>query len=184
MGALVLCLRSDMMENVYRRVRDENKTHYIVDSWCRVLKDVLPFDAHTICSNRLFVTSSIVGCIATTTSVFRDNTHLLETLRTSGNIPLVTTWPTLSFSGGLPTYDGIFVDKLCHKRRVRRCIDPSMCDHPIHILQVFAPASCWPGICAISAQHPVSCLHNAHSQGVSYAHQLLLSPEVEQWTHL
>jgi len=97
-GACILCLPPDRFDDLCRRVQQANRTMYIVDSWCQVLREVLPETAYAHCTDRLFVTAAIMGCIPSTVSVFRDNDHLFEVLYASGSIPFVTTGPRIAFT--------------------------------------------------------------------------------------
>jgi len=134
LGACFFCLSPDRFQDIYHRVQHYQKTRYIVDRWCRVLEDLLPPNAFTLCTHRLFVTSTRLGCIPSTISVFRDNTHLLETLRASGSIPFITTRLRVDCR-----FDGAFLD--CFYPYVR-CGTPSQWDLPV--LRVTAPCSSWP----------------------------------------
>ena len=102
------------VDAIYRRVQGYHRSHYIVDSWCLAMYDLLPPDAYLKCSGKLYVTCALAGLLPHTISVFRDNGHLIETLRASGCIPRVTT-KHVAFVDGLylPALDGLFVQS-CH----------------------------------------------------------------------
>jgi hypothetical protein len=174
-------LPMDELDAVYERVQHYNQTLYIVDSWCRVLYETLPDNAYELCSNRLFVSSAFLGCLPYTTSVFRDNVHLVETLRASGSIPFVTTRPRLT----LPFFDGGFVDwwyALCNDRRRHVCTGPVQCaQRQQHVLHVRAPRSSWPDYIPLSAHYPLSVVHASIAEGVE-AVVRTSSPDL-YWTH-
>ena len=95
---------------LYQKVYTYNQSMYIVDSWCRAMAEILPPDAYAQCSGRLFVTVAVLGVKPHTVSEFHSNSHMLEIIRASGSIPLVTTGLRISLVDGLPAFDGGLVD--------------------------------------------------------------------------
>ena len=150
-GAFILCIPPEDLEDVYTRVLHYNKTMYIVDSFCKVLLEVLPVDAYIRCTNRLFVTCALWGYLSRTTSIFTDNRHLVQTLYTSGSLPFVTTSAWMSFHGRWPAFDGGLID-LLHTRR------KSFPGQNRVIAVACPPSECWPDRIPRST--------NGHSQSV------------------
>ena len=151
-GAFVLSqIPPIQLDDIYRRVQGYNRSHYIVDSWCLAMYDLLPPDAYLKCSGKLYVTCALAGLLPHTISVFRDNGHLIETLRASGCIPRVTTKHVAFVEGSyLPALDGLFVQS-CHT-----LYRPST-THPV--LKIIVPAGTWPDTIPISARHPLSVIY-------------------------
>lgn len=174
-GACILCLEPEQVEIVYKCLQNNSHTRtiYIVDNWCEVLRSVLPADASIRCTNRLFVTAAFLGCIPTTTSVFRDNDHLIQTLWYSGALPFVTTWPTVHC-----TFDGFLVDVL---RPAWYCPAGCACTTYHHAIKITAPRHCWPDRVSITTKHPFSVAQAAMDSG-SYMGQHL-RPRTQTWVH-
>jgi hypothetical protein len=167
-GACILCIEPDSIEEVYTRVCRYNKTLYIVDSWCKVLLEMLPGDAYLRCTGRLFVTCAIWGCISRTTSIFTDNAHLVNTLYTSGSIPLITTGARIQFHGWCPAFDGGFIDVL-YPRRIYGARDSQV------LVVAIPPSTSWPDRIARSTLgHSLSVVHDSIEQGRSLVRSFLL----------
>jgi predicted patatin/cPLA2 family phospholipase len=180
-GACILCI-PESFDDLYIRVIEYSKTMYITDSFCKALSEVLPDDAFLTCTNRLFVTSAVMGFIPCTTSVFRDNEHLLETLYASGSIPFVTSGHRIARSGFWPTFDGLFIDMFYGNKPCRN--QEAYKDMP-HILSVAVPASCcWPGWIPITC-HAMSVAHATIALGRSSTHDCIRKPDqkVAQWVY-
>ena len=174
-GLCILCAFTDKdIVDIYQCIQEANRTHYIVDCLYTTLATRLPPNAYAICSGRLFVTAAIMGCIPTTTSVFRDNVHLLDTIRSSGSIPFVTTSRLyLADHCPLPILDGCFIDWLGNARHLcGTCDGPAGCAHTktLHVLRVSAPASAWPGYIPVKAWcYPVTTVQLAVDMGMQFA---------------
>ena len=177
-GICILCAMTDAhVIDMYHQVQEANKTLYIADAFCRVLSSFLPADAYRRCSGRLFITSSILGCFSTTTSVFRDNRHLLETVRVSGSLPCITTARLYFTHGVLPILDGCFHDCF-HRRTGTPCTSPTDCTARLHTLHLRAPPTSWPDAIPVSAHHPLLVVRRAIARGA-----IDFTQEPQHWTH-
>jgi len=116
-GACMICFEVEDFEKIYKSVRNHNKTKYIVNSWCLALQEHLPTNAFELCTEHLFVTAAILGCIPCTISKFKSNKHLIQALYDSSNVPFVTTklWG-MSSRYILPAFDGALIDYLYPNR--------------------------------------------------------------------
>jgi len=179
-GICILCNMTDAhVLDLYLRVQEANKTLYIADAFYTVLSTFLPTDAYRHCSGRLFVTSAILGCLPTTTSVFRDNQHLLETVRVSGSLPRITTALLYYTHWFLPVLDGCFVD--CFRRRTGTPCpsSPTDCTARLHTLHLRAPPiASWPDTIPVSAHHPLLVVRRTMARGA-----VAFPRHPQHWTH-
>ena len=173
LGACILCgVEGAMIWALYARVQHLNKTHPIVDSWCTALTEILPHNAHVLCSKRLFVTVMVLGMFPVTTSYFRDKHHLIETLRASGSVPMITTRKVCFTSWNLPVLDGGLRDLVappkCLGKAKHACAGgPGRCGAGkgmLHLLRVQAPQTL-----ALSAQFTRSVVKHTLAMGVAEA---------------
>lgn len=190
-GACILSLPPECFDEICARVKQYNTTMYIVDSWCRALYEFLPVDAYARCTNRLFVTSAIMGCIPSTTSVFRDNTHLIEMLYASGSIPFVTTGARVTFSGGWPLFDGFFIDWLYGSQKRHQLRDHEASTHQHYRLCIPRPTystSRWPDRIPVSMHsHSMSAIQASVDVGRSLMCTFLAQhpePTGSDWLHI
>jgi hypothetical protein len=184
-GAFILCdLPEEDLVNIYQDVQEANHTLYIVDCFYTILAKRLPPNAYAICSGRLFITAAILGCIPITTSVFRDNVHLLDTIRTSGSLPFITTSRLyLADQCPLPILDGCFIDCLGNARNLcGTCDGPGKCSHTktLHVLRVSAPVCAWPEYIPVKAScHPFTTTQLAVRMGMQFVEHSEL-----RWSHV
>lgn len=173
---------------LYERVQQYHKPPLlIVDAYCRVLQDVLPADAYTRCTGRLHVTCSLLGLFPSTTSIFHSNEHLIDTIRSSGYIPWLTSNHAMSYSPwGLPQLDGGCTDMWYTHDFVPSCCGgpfDSTCGHTEHILSLQADRHSWPDrylplYTNHEAHHVQHAQHMGHEQFKSFLDNTGKQPSV------
>jgi hypothetical protein len=181
-GACILCdLTDTQIVDLYHHVQATSRTHYIEDSFCLALEAILPPNAYALCSGKLFITAALLGCIPITTSLFRDNRHLIHTIRISGSFPFFTT-SRLYFDEAthLPVLDGCLIDWIRRKsiHTHGHCRGPRHCLIHVPVLQLNAPVQCWPGFLPLSAHHPITIPDLAIDMGRRF-----ISVGSLQWSH-